>query len=87
MNTLNKPIEKKPKKLHVKHVDVGFLYAPKSDTKDLRMVVEIRDTDARHCKIYFVTQMKYSDGYCVRQAIVDGIRKGTLVCMTGDEYR
>ena len=82
---MNKPTEKKPKKLHVKHIDVGFMYAETRDTTNLKMVVEIMN-DPRHCVVYLVTKMVYVKNI-VRQGIVEGVRKGSFVVMTGDEYR
>lgn len=80
MNEINKP-----KRLHVKHIIAGFLYANTKTPDKLRMVTEI-ETDGRHCKVYLVDEMEYKS-FIPRQAIVDGIRNGKLISFMEQKYR
>jgi hypothetical protein len=73
-----------PKKIHVKHIIPGFLYCRTKSPTDHFIVTQILP-NAQHCEIFKVQEGIYS--WAVRQAIVIGIRNGTLLSLMGQKYR
>lgn len=74
----------KSKKLHLKHIDSGFLYCSRTNPKAHKMVTKLSETNPLHCEVFdFETQRYYK---AIRKAILAGIRNETLISLMGDKY-
>ena len=72
------------KKLHAKHIVVGFNFARKATPTVSIIITEILSGDL-HCKAYDFNVDKYI--VVVRRGIVEGIRKGNLISLNTEDYR
>jgi len=71
-------------KLHTKHIVKGFAYTFTNNSEIIIVVENHYEGNFDHCKVY---DLRRGYGEAIKEKIIYGIRRGTIVSCNEQKYR